>query len=119
MTCFRRTPLHLATINGHLQICQLIIEYVADKNPKDFSRNTPLHLASEKGCLEICKLFAKYVNDVDIKNSFGKTPIDLAEGNKNSLVLEFLKSCKNTQKRKHIQAENSIAYEGFKKSKST
>ena len=40
---FGFTPLHLAAENGHLELCQLIIENVQDKNPKNsWDKITPL-----------------------------------------------------------------------------
>ena len=50
------TPLHKTAENGHLEICQLIIENVNDKNPTDFFKSTPLHKAAANGYVEICQL---------------------------------------------------------------
>ena len=45
--------LHVAAQNGHLEVCQLIITNVEDKNPTNNHGLTPLHAAAEKGHLEI------------------------------------------------------------------
>ena len=57
------TPFHLAACRGHLEICQLIIENVKDKNPKDNYGCTPLHLAAWTGRLEIVELICRNVEE--------------------------------------------------------
>ena len=43
-----RTPLHLAAMLGHLNICSLIIKNISEKNPADPDEGkTPLHLADD------------------------------------------------------------------------
>ena len=53
---FLSTALHKAARNGHLSVCQLIVENVDDKNPKNSSGRTPLDLATSKNHLGIKKL---------------------------------------------------------------
>ena len=65
------TPLHIAASCGHFKICQLIIDNLHDKNPKNNSKITPLHYAAKNGHMEICRLI---IEDVDAKN-----PKDLLE----------------------------------------
>ena len=43
---FWGTPIQKAAINGDLQKCKLIIDYVENKSPVDDSGNTPLHYLS-------------------------------------------------------------------------
>ena len=88
------TALHLASGNGHMKICQLIMDYLDDKNPKDNRGRTPLHLAAGKcykeychceiecwedlhrlpkgGYLEICKLITQHLDDKNPKDNDGK-----------------------------------------------
>ena len=42
---YGKTPLHVASEFGHLDICQLIGGYINDKNPRDKNGMTPLQLA--------------------------------------------------------------------------
>ena len=60
------TPLHIAASNGHLEICQIILEEVDDKNPLTDDGFSPLYLAANNGHLEVFKfIFEK----VSMKNS--------------------------------------------------
>ena len=55
------TPLHLAAINGHFNVCELIIKNSEEKNPADSFGDTPLHDTCENGDLEICKLIMTHI----------------------------------------------------------
>ena len=59
------TPLHWATQKGHLDICDLILNNVNDKNPKDYSGITPLHIAAEHGSLQLVQTNG---NEGDLKS---------------------------------------------------
>ena len=76
------TPLHFAANNGHLEICQLIISNVDDKNPNAnwAGEASPYHLASEKGHLEVVKLFLETLTDKNPMDEPPKrgTPLHLA-----------------------------------------
>ena len=72
---YANTPFHQAARNGHLLLCQLIIDNVNDKNPKDFSRITPLHHAATNGHLEICQLIIDNVGNKNPKDHLGNTPL--------------------------------------------
>ena len=73
------TAFHKAAEDGHLSICQLIIENSENKNPTDRYGLTPLHLAAENGHLSICELI---INNVSDKNpectKDRKTPLHIA-----------------------------------------
>ena len=47
------TVLHLATINGHFEICEILINIVDQKNPKDHSGKTPIDFALDRGHVKI------------------------------------------------------------------
>ena len=57
------TPLDCAAINGHLEICRLIIDAVEDKNPSNGNGKTPLHWAAENGHAEVVKLMLDNVTN--------------------------------------------------------
>ena len=48
-----KTPLHFAAQEGHLAVCQFIIEKVEEKNPKDNSGETPLRLATRNNHADV------------------------------------------------------------------
>ena len=95
--------LHFAAYNGHLDICQFLLERIKIKNPKiGFFGSTPLHEAASHGHLEICQFIMKYIetNPSEMKNFLGKTPLDLAEENGHSTVVEYL-SCLSKNRKCH------------------
>ena len=47
------TSLHFATIAGHLNVVELLVQNGADVNKPDENRNTPSHLAAHHGQLDI------------------------------------------------------------------
>ena len=55
----KRTPLHEAAKNGHLDIVELITSVVYEKYPKDAYGFTPLHLASQNGHTSIVEYFGE------------------------------------------------------------
>ena len=67
------TPLHLATSNGHLAICNLLIELGADQNARNSDLSTALEISCRKSFFEISKVIInKYTSvesDADIKNA--------------------------------------------------
>ena len=69
-----RTPLHWAAINGHIEVCKLILEGTSNKNPAEIKhlRQTPLHYAAYRGHLEICKLIMDSISVVKV--GFDKNP---------------------------------------------
>ncbi|KIN00709.1 hypothetical protein OIDMADRAFT_124708, partial [Oidiodendron maius Zn] len=52
----KRTPLHLAALNGRDKIARMLLEKGADIQAKDGDQETPLHLACSKGHAGMIKL---------------------------------------------------------------
>ena len=52
----KRTPLHIAVENGHIEIVKYIMDVIDDKNQNDLKGQTPMHLAVQKGDYEIFKV---------------------------------------------------------------
>ena len=55
-TCYTSYPFHFAAKHGFLEICEMIMENMEEKNPQNNSWVTPLHEAASEGHLEVCKL---------------------------------------------------------------
>ena len=96
---FGMTPLHIAAVTGNLELWNLIISHVVEKNPKSTNGWTPLHLAAANGHLKIVR---NIVENVDDKNFFGTkkmnlirnhgwTPLNFASRNRHSGICRLLK----------------------------
>jgi ankyrin repeat protein len=70
---YGRTALHLAAMNGHLEIVKLLLEHGADVNAKtkEGYGYTALHSAASNGHLEIVKLLLEHGADVNAKTKYG------------------------------------------------
>ena len=73
-----RTGLHIAALNGNLQIAAILIRAKAKLDIKDKLGNTPLHYAAERGQLEMAKLLLDVGASVDPENRNGMTPLMVA-----------------------------------------
>ena len=96
---FGMSPLHIAAVTGNLELCNLILSHVVEKNPKSINGWTPLHLAAANGHLEIVR---NIVENVDYENIFGTmkmnstrnhgwTPLNFASRNRHSGICRLLK----------------------------
>ena len=103
-------PLHVAAVQGDLQLCEHIITKTSEKNPqgefcictkeffttrgvlfdisnanefyrKEFGMTTPLHIAAVKGNLELCKLILAHVVEKNPISTNGWTPLHMAVAN--------------------------------------
>jgi ankyrin repeat protein len=84
------TPLHLAASEGHLDICQMLLERNADVRVHDDSGDTPLHLAASSNHLEIARILLKYNAEVNSRNEDESTPLLIASSRGNLDILRLL-----------------------------
>ena len=61
------TPFHLAASNGHASVCEVILDYIKNKNPKNKRGTTPLHMAARNGHLSTYQLIMEQVDDINPK----------------------------------------------------
>jgi len=72
---FRRTPLIIASMNGHLAVVNLLIARGAEVNARDANRATALSYASEKGYEEAARALIRAHADVNARDRFGDRPL--------------------------------------------
>ena len=75
-----RTPLHIATILGRIEMAAMLLEKNPDINIKDDDGCTPLHLAAGKGFYDITKLLLKHGADPKAYDKYNRTPLYLTRG---------------------------------------
>ena len=97
----RPYPFHFAAEFGFLEICEMIMENMDEKNPKGDWGVTPLHRAAENGKLEVCKLIVenlqcdkemckRYQCDKNPKNDHNFTPLHMAAMNGHLQVCKLI-----------------------------
>ena len=72
------TPLHLAALRGHFEICKFIMNLLTNKNPRDKYGWTPLHCVAKGGNIKIYKLLMENLADKNPGNNYGMTPLHTA-----------------------------------------
>ncbi|PRP89322.1 peptidase S41 [Planoprotostelium fungivorum] len=71
-----RTPLHWASLGGHVELVSLLLELGADVESRDITGCTPLVSAVFNGHLDACKVLIKRGNaEVNSQNRDGMTPL--------------------------------------------
>ena len=90
------TPLHLAILNRHKEIAELLIENGSDVNAKNKHGMTPLHYARRPSDKEIAELLISNGADVNLKNlvggpSAGLTPLDEALNEGSGEIADLLR----------------------------
>ena len=94
---FYITPLHAASVKGHLDVASLLLENVADPNSRDNRdiaellvesgasldvRNgpewTPLHMACENGKLDVARFLIGRGSNINSRENNGRIPLHMA-----------------------------------------
>ena len=70
--------LHLAALNGNLEVCKIVTDNLQNKNPADNNGNTILHTAATYGRVEIYQFILEKVKKKDPTNKYGATPFHIA-----------------------------------------
>ena len=86
----RFTPLHIASKEGYLDMCQILLEHKADVCAHDNKGNSPLHWALSGDRLEISCLLLRYNAEVNSQNECGSTPLLIASSNGNIGLFRLL-----------------------------
>ena len=72
------TALHYASLEGYLEISELLTSSGADVNIRNSNGNTALHWASYYGHLEIVQLLLCQGADISFRTNGGNTALDIA-----------------------------------------
>lgn len=85
------TALHMAAVNGHVDICQQLVEAGADLTLENAAGNTALHWAAANG-QEATVAFLLAQSNVDVlkRNKFGRSALTEGFSSDNSKVVESL-----------------------------
>jgi ankyrin repeat protein len=75
-----QTCLHLAAVNGHFAVVQLLVVYGVDVNVVECAAGkTALHACAEAGNFEMCEFLVRDCGaDADVETWAGRTPADVA-----------------------------------------
>ena len=89
---FGKTVLHVAAAEGHLKICEVLIEFGCGIkiNLQDNEGRTPLHIACIHNQSEIVGLLVRSGAVVEIKDDQGNNPIHYASVNKNEKLVQCM-----------------------------
>ncbi|KAK6542310.1 hypothetical protein TWF694_006270 [Orbilia ellipsospora] len=85
-----RSPLIIATIQGHAEILKLLLASGGDPDTDGKDRRTPLHEAVEKGYMEVCRNLINAKADVNARDIQRRTPLHIATAAGNSSIVELL-----------------------------
>ena len=72
------TPLHAASLQGHTEVAQLLLDCEADIHARSNKKWMPLHIASSKGHLEVTQLLLERGAALDEQTDYMSTPLSLA-----------------------------------------
>ena len=61
-----RTPLHLASSNGGVDVARMLVERGADVSAQAKDRRTPLHLVSSNGGVDVARMLVERGTDLQL-----------------------------------------------------
>ena len=85
-----RSPLHVASHKGYVDIIHVLLEHGANVNKMDFFRERPLHAASRGGYTKALRLLLEHGSDVDARNRNGDAALHLASSSGHLEVIRIL-----------------------------
>ncbi|CAL4107028.1 unnamed protein product, partial [Meganyctiphanes norvegica] len=85
-------PIHLAAVNGHLMIVQILHAHGSPLDAVNNNKDTPLHCAASFGHISIAKWLAQQGVDILAVDWCRRTAADKSELNGNSELAEWLRT---------------------------
>eukprot|EP00057_Strongylocentrotus_purpuratus_P009287 XP_011663761.1 PREDICTED: ankycorbin-like [Strongylocentrotus purpuratus] len=85
-----KTPLHIASENGHLQTVKCLTHHGAKVNVIDANLQTSVHLCSKKGHLHVVQMLVNEGADIEIGDKDGFTALHVASFNGHIDVVKYL-----------------------------
>lgn len=82
--------IHIATKNGFVKVCEVLLMNQADSNAIGNKGNAPLHYAAEFSHFEIVKLLLSHGAVYNLKSENGKTPLQVSVQQKIKDLLRFV-----------------------------
>lgn len=84
------TPLHMAAINGHAAICEVLIEKGASINERNLDGATPLIKAVQGNHPELVRMLLKMGADPNLRDNTGANALLIAEMKDHSAITSLL-----------------------------
>jgi ankyrin repeat protein len=72
------TPLHFAALNGHTQVCRMLMKAGAAVDAKVDQQYRPLHSAASEGHVEVCRMLLEAGAAIDARHDKRNTPLLIA-----------------------------------------
>jgi len=86
-----QTALHYATLQGHAEICRVLLAAKAEVDAS-VSGATPLHFAANNGQVEVVNLLLEAKASLTVKDDTGQTPLDDARKHGHDEVVTILEN---------------------------
>ena len=103
-TVSKKTPIHFAAENGHLEIVNYIAQYIKEVNPANKIGSTPLHYAAENGHMVVFKYIAEHLENKNPAANGGWTPLHYAANFGHMEIVKYIAE--------HLENNNPANYNG-------